>query len=189
MEREEKMLLSRLKTDDQLAFNEIYHGYWQKLYRHTCRKIKSNEIAEEIVHDIFADLWFRRHTIEITISLNAYLFQSASYLAYRHIKKLKNKDIFINEMAKVMEGEVYTAHHQSEYAELNQMLTSSLSLLPDRCRTVFEMSRFRQLSHREISEEMQITVKTVENQITKALRILKVSLKDYVLIFLFVLLQ
>lgn len=181
MEMEEIQLILKLRMSDESAFNKIYNTYWQNLYCHCYRKIKSREAAEEIVHDVFADLWTRRHSLEITISLAAYLFQAASYSAFKYLKKLKDKEQFVNEMAEVMRDELHAAGHPIEFTELNQLLISSMSLLPNRCRTIFEMSRFKQLSHREISEELEISVKTVENQITKALLILRTSLKDYVL--------
>ncbi len=185
MDVQEQILLSQLKLNDDKAFTTLYNKYWYRLYRHTQKKIRSNEIAEEIVHDIFADLWFRRHTILITTSLEAYLFQSVRYATYKYIRTLKNKEVFITELTSVMKNNSSFSSNQSEYIELNELLSVSLEHLPQRCRTIFELSRLKQFSHREISEELSITVKTVENQISKAIRILKVALKDYTYLLLF----
>lgn len=184
MDLQEIFLLRQLKLDDEKAFNTLYDKFWHKLYTHALRKVKSNEIAEEIVHDVFADFWLRRHSIEITASLEAYLFQSVKYAAYKQIKVLKNQNVFINEMIDLEVKNGPVGYQIDNGAELHELLLVSLQNLPKRCRTVFELSRVNQLSHREISQELSITTKTVENQIAKAIKLLKIHLKDFILLFL-----
>lgn len=185
MELQEKILLSQLKLDDEAAFTMLYNKYWFKLYRLVVDKIKSKEVAEEIVHDVFADFWLRRKNIEISISVEAYLAQAVRYAAYNYIKSSKNRDGFIAGMVDdLVKNELRYSNFQSEFAELNDSFISALNILPLRCRQVFTLSRLNQLSNKEISAEMSISVKTVENQITKALKILKVSLRDFTFLIL-----
>ncbi len=183
MDLQEKILLNQLKLSDDKAFTTLYNKYWFTLYNQARRKLKSNEVAEEIVHDIFLDFWARRKSIEINTSLEAYLYQSVRYSIYKYIKSLKSRDAFIAEMVEeITKNELNFSSYQSEYGELNESLRLSIKNLPARCRQVFELSRLDQLSHKEIAQKLLIDVKTVENQITKAIKVLKISLRDYTLL-------
>jgi RNA polymerase sigma-70 factor (family 1) len=163
-------LLNRLRANDAEAFEKIYKKYWQNLYQTAFSILKDKQASEDIIQDLFIQLWNKRATISVTVSLNAYLTASIKHEVFRVIRK-RIAEMDSNEV--IQADKNYNAQELIEYKEFlahTQQLISKLSM---KCQEVFVLSREDQYSHKEIAEQLKISSKTVENHIGKALGILK----------------
>ena len=174
----ESELLRKMAQGDELAFTEIYHQYWKLLFSVAANKLDNLAEAEEVVQDVFADLWKRRAEIDIRQSLKSYLaaavkFQVYSLLYKRHRQRHHEKILQQNSSS--------TSHVEEQYdlKTLQEQLKQTTAQLPERCRLVYELSREAGLSNKEIAQSLDISEKTVENQMTKALKVLRTSLKSF----------
>lgn len=167
-------LIDRLKQDDESAMAVIYKAYWEPLYRSAYNVFKNREICEDIVQELFIRLWKNRHAVEISISLKAYLHASIRYEVFRQIRAGRaNEHIYDDLLERLHAPAVHTS---IEYEELVTQISSIVEQLPEKCREVYKLSRQENLSHKQIAERLNISTKTVENHLTKALRLLRTSL-------------
>ena len=150
-----------------LAFQALFDHFYRMVYRRVYVLIRNKETAEELAADVFLDLWRRRESITAPGSWAAYLTQAATYKAIDHLRKKEPFWVDVDTAATVLRSD----HADSPLmaAELETRLLAALEALPPQCREVFALSRFEQLSYREIADTLGISPKTVENQIGKAL--------------------
>lgn len=172
------ILLKRLNAGDSNALSDIYNAYWRPLFLSSYGMLKSKEISEDIVQDVFLDIWRKRENLHITISLKAYLYACTRYKVYDHFRK--NKDVLNVELFENLNNRAYQATPMTKlmHKELRQHIENVVATLPEKCRQIYVLSRDEQLSHKEISEKLNISTKTVENHITKALKKLKSSMGE-----------
>lgn len=166
-------LLNRLRENDTQAFESIYKKYWQNLYLTAFSILKDKQAAEDIIQDLFIQLWNKRATISVTVSLNAYLSACIKHEVFRVIRK-RIAELDTNEVNQP--DKTYNAQELIEYKEFlahTQLLIAKLSV---KFQEVFVLSREDQFSHKEIAAQLNISSKTVENHIGKALGMLKNSL-------------
>lgn len=175
-------LLKLLAGDEDVqAFNEIYNRYWHKAYGAAFKRLKVTEVCEEIVQDIFTDLWFRRKELVITTSFPVYLFSAVRYkvINYIHKELLKSSH---RKFTALSASELDNSTEERVIAgDLHSRLQLEVTQLPEKCREVFELSRKEHKSNREIAQSLGISEKTVENHITKALRRLRTSINSFFL--------
>lgn len=163
---------------DEAAFEEMFRGYHQQLCRYAFTIVKDADQAQEMVQDVFLRIWERRGTIEITTSVKAYLYRSV-HNACLNLNQQKKKEVRMDEVSLKVIHPSANAEERVQDGELNRAIASGLDKLPAECRKVFEMSRFGEMKYREIADALGISVKTVENQMGKALRIMREQLSDY----------
>ena len=175
-ELSDEILVTRLQRGDTLAFDEIYKRYWSKLYGIAYNRLKDQGIAEDIVHDIFALVWQRRHEINPN-SVSAYLAASAKYAVLSHFRKLHSEKKYTSQLAHNIKFEP-ALDSQLHHKRILQMVQNEIEQLPERCRLIFKYSREKGMSNKEIAAALNISNKTVENQITKALHHLKASFRN-----------
>ncbi|WP_026461595.1 RNA polymerase sigma-70 factor [Adhaeribacter aquaticus] len=171
-------LLSALWGEDGNAFKEIYNRYWSKLYAVAYRKIGVKEIAEELVQELFLNLWVKRKTVQINSSLEAYLFSAIKYIIinYYQAQTVRNNyKLTLNSNASTNCTEEAVVA-----GELEIKFKQGLDSLSTKSRQVFEKSRLHNQTTQEIATDMQLTDKAVEYHITKALKHLRGFLKDFV---------
>ncbi len=171
-------LLALLLTDGESAIDLIFRKYYSFLCKSVYRIIPDTQITEDLAQDVFYGLWKKRDQLKITTSLKAYLKRAALNKALNYIRDQKID--FRNAPAK----EELVSKQDSIVQELaadnlQQEIDAAIDNLPERCRLVFVLSRFEELSYRQISEQLGISMKTVENQISKALKSLRVALADH----------
>lgn len=171
----DETLLELLKNEDRPAFNILYNRYWKKLYNITNKRIKDREAAEEIVQDLFTSLWLNRKKIHVHTSFENYLYGSIRYLIIACYQKQASKLKFEEGFSKVNTITDNTTENAILTNDLIQSLNRKIYLLPDKCRSVFELSRKDHKTNKEIAVVMGISEKTVENHMTKALKILRLS--------------
>jgi len=170
--------LSQAGSFEQL-FREHYPYVCQIIYRYVADKSKVEDIAQEI----FTELWMKKDSIHIHTSIPAYLRRMAISRALNHIRDTKkyNWDELDMTSDATQEKNFQDASiiQQMEENELKKRIDAAIKRLPDKCRIVFLLSRHDELSYLEISRQLNISVKTVENQIGKALKLLRLALADH----------
>lgn len=172
-------LWSLIVGDDHRAFATLFERYWLKLYRTAQRYVRSESACEEVVHDLFLNLWNRRKFLKI-LNMEHYLKASIRYQVYSYQKRSRKELIFydhdLEDSSNIVSYNL--GSEKIRAAELEQLLDSYLEILPDRCREIFLLSRRDYLSNDEIANLLKISKRTVENQLTIALRHLRFSLKE-----------
>jgi len=169
-------LLSLLKEGDRNAFTTLYNRYWDKLYAVAFNRLADEFEAEEAVQNIFLDLWKRKETITLTHTLSTYLSAAIKYHVFTRLAQIRREKLRTEELKiGAIEGVETTAEWLSE-KELKKQLEQSINELPEKCKIVFLLSREQNLTNKQIAEELNISEKTVEGHITKALNNLRGSL-------------
>lgn len=168
------LLLKLVQSKNEQAFKYLFDKYFVPLCRYVHLYLDSTQEGEELVLDIFIHLWERSHQINITLSLKAYLFQAARNRCLNFLRDRKPTLSLdsINDIA----NEDTTSLLEAE--ELDHLIQEAICALPDKCREVFQLSREGNKTNQEIANEMNISIKTVEAQITKALKRIKSFLDD-----------
>ncbi|MEO7769296.1 MAG: RNA polymerase sigma-70 factor [Ferruginibacter sp.] len=163
-----------VKQNDLKAFEELYTRYWPILVNSAYKRLNSKEKAEDIVQNIFIEIYQRRAVIEITISIRAYLNQALKFKILNEYRSEMNrakyqKYLFFNPICK------NDSPGHLEAKELEAEINSVLNNLPRKCRQVFLLSRKEILSNKDISIALNISLSTVEKHISKALKFLRSS--------------
>ncbi|MBX3241461.1 MAG: sigma-70 family RNA polymerase sigma factor [Chitinophagaceae bacterium] len=172
-------LLCLFKEDNEYAFNEVYRRYWKLLFVIASSHLKSSYAAEDIVHDVLASLWKNRRSLQVR-SLQHYLASSTRYLVFRAIRKNLSERQYIESNADT--ATPFDLENTFHNKRLLEFVAREVDTLPERCREIFKY-REKGLTNREIAMEMNITLKTVENQLNKALHRLRFSLKRLLQLF------
>jgi RNA polymerase sigma-70 factor, ECF subfamily len=183
----EQQQLEALTKGDITAFEMIFRTYYQPLCHYAYTFLQDKEEAEEIVQSTFMSVWEKHETISIRTSAKSYLYAMVRNACLNVIKheKIKQKHA-VEEMA------LSPVSHDSvsntvASIELESRIQDAMEKLPEQCRLVFKLSRFEELKYSEIAEQLNISVKTVENHMGKALKIMREQLKDYLPTILFLL--
>ncbi len=168
-----------MRLRDKIDFEDIYNLHWRKVYAVCLFHVKDDELAQDFVQDIFKSLWERRHHLEIKGEYENYLVRAAKLKVFEHIRneeiKRKHQEN-IKSNASFLEN---TTEEQISVSELSHKIGALVELLPPQCNRVFNLSRFRGLSNKEIASALSITEKAVEYHITKALGLLRKNLKEF----------
>ena len=174
----EAQLLQKLKAGDQSAFDRLFKQYYKYLVVIAYKYVKDDHLSRDLVQDVFMDLWKRRESINIEQSLKFFLRRAVINRSLSTIRKNSRmsfeEDAGLNVATKNNETE---SHYQMK--ELHEVLEAAYAKLPARCLEVFKLSRHEGLSHKEIAVKLDISTKTIENQMTKALKIIRAALKEY----------
>lgn len=169
------LLLKLIKQGDQIAFRHLFYQYADSLERFITYYIHDREKSQDLVLDIFTYIWENRQNFEIKLTLKAYLFLAARNKSFTYIRD-KKIPVYLEEM----EGMEIVQNYDSELElqELHHLIEEAVSLLPDKCREIFRKSREENLTNKEIAGQLHISEKTVEGQITIALKKIRIHLGD-----------
>jgi RNA polymerase sigma-70 factor (ECF subfamily) len=171
-------ILNRLKSDDKSVLKDIFQQHYSPVCAAMYRYILDRNLVEDLAQNVFIRLWEKRQTINITSSLGAYLRRMAINEALGHLRKYKN--VHIEEITPITPvKQTENTEEQYLHKELQEQITDAINTLPPKCRRVFQLSRFEDLTYREIATKLDVSVKTVENQMGKALRVLRERMKRY----------
>lgn len=173
---QDAVLIHHLQSGDEAALTVLYHKFWQPLFMASYNILKDKELCEDVIQDIFMNIWHNREKLEIHTSLKSYLYACARYQVFNQIKK--NKDKIRVELFEELNTRFQntTPETQLMHEELVKHINMVVNNLPEKCQLVYKLSREEQLSHKEIAERLDISAKTVENHITKALKTIRLSM-------------
>lgn len=189
-------IIKQLKNGEEAAFKIIFNTFYSRLFFFVREYVVKDEVAENIVQESFVTLWDKRKTINNDTNLNAYLYTVSkngalkylrSQTAFRKYKSEVEKNNNINEINMSALDQLETS--DLTFKELEKLVNDAISSLPPQCERIFRMSRFEDKKDREIAVELGISQKAVEAQKTKALKILKIALKDYLPLVAYLLLE
>ena len=165
---------------DDLAFERLFKAHYKELHVYASVILKDEDVAEEIVQNMFLKFWEKRKLLQIQSSVKAYLYKCTYNDCLNHLKHQKIKTKYQDFAIYTMNDQHEPASAKAELTELELKLREALNELPEHCRTIFQMSRFEELKYKEIATQLGISIKTVENQMGKALRILRIKLADFI---------
>lgn len=157
-------------------FRDAYLANWDKLYMYAYNILKDKKVCEDLVQDIFFSLWKNRNTSKIN-NISAYLFQSLKFQIYKYFRDTKFVSMDLERFYNIIEVSA-TPLETMAFKDLEDMVSTHTANLPKRCQEIFYLSRFECLSHKEISEKLNISIRTVKNQISVALKYLRVQLEE-----------
>ncbi len=171
---EDKEIIRRLKTGDQAALKQLFDLYYRAITMRLYRLVPDLHLAEDIAQEVFINLWKKRDRLEIHSSLINFLNVSARNRLFNHLRSNKAKYVEIQEFHFDLKEE--DAQRALESSEFQQQVFAAIEQLPPKARIIFGMSRFEQMSYKEIAERLDIPLKAVEYQMSKALLLLKSSI-------------
>lgn len=157
----------------------MFEKYYGEVCRHIYRIIPNRDTCEDIGQSIFMELWNKRNDLQLRISIGAYLHKMALSRALNYLRDNKKHQHAPEEDLSGVELNTSSPLQQLTEGELEKVIHRAIDSLPERCRLVFVLSRFEGLSYQEIGHELDISPKTVENQISKALYILRAAVQEY----------
>jgi RNA polymerase sigma-70 factor (family 1) len=190
VELNEQQYWQHISNGDKNAYEFIFKRYYQSLCNYACSIIKDKDEAEEVVQNVFYIIWNKRLELSISTSIKSYLYRAVHNDCLNKLKHLKVKNSysqdFKNSNLNVSENGLSTL----ERKELNIRIYQAIDSLPEQCGNVFKLSRFENFKYSDIAEELNISIKTVENHMGKALKLLRVKLADYLpIIFILLILN
>lgn len=169
-------LVVLLSKDNPRAFTLLYDRYWKMLFSIAYNRLKDIQVAEDIVHDVFMSLWHNRNTISPD-ALNPYLATAVKYMVLAQVRKKTYARQYEKLKGPASVTDIYI-EDSIHYRRILNIIEEELNSLPEKCRLIFKCSREEGMSSKEIAERFQISPKTVDNQINKALRRLKHKIQD-----------
>ena len=162
---------------DEKFFEETFRTYYAQLAGFAYRYVEDYDLAGEITQELFSSIWSKSSSIEIQTSVKSYLFGAVRNACLNHIK---HQRIVRSHSEHVLRVSSEADHSNPvELGELKNKIENALAKLPKKCREIFELSRFENLKYREIADRLNLSQKTVENQMGKALKIMREELANY----------
>lgn len=167
------------------GFEKLFHAHYQNLCTYAFYYLKDQAAAEEEVQDIFFNLWKKRAQLEITGSIKSYLYSATRNRCFNFIKHLEVRDNYKKHNAVIRKVQEQEMGSSLEAKELQLRIEAAVDQLPEKRKEIFMMSRYEGLKYREIADQLNISVKTVEHQMVKALAFLREQLVDYLPLWLY----
>ncbi|MFO7655602.1 MAG: RNA polymerase sigma-70 factor [Bacteroidales bacterium] len=179
MPKTDKDIFDRVKKGDMAAFESLFRKYYSYLCHYALKIVGDTDTAEEVIQDLFVGLWEKREELAIETSVKSYLFKSAYN---KCLLILRHKSVTNRYEQYVREGEEPTEPDASEalnMKELSAVIDRTLEELPEKSRAIFSMSRFEGLKYHEIAKKLSLSVKTIESNMGKALKLFRKNIKTY----------
>ncbi|OOQ58662.1 RNA polymerase sigma-70 factor [Mucilaginibacter pedocola] len=186
MEHSDSAIIALLKEGDQRVFEQVFKTHFKNLHSYAYTFLKDDELAEEVVQNVFCRIWEKRGQLKTDGSIKAYLYRAVHNESLNYLKREKvkaNFEVYYTGQMEQQEGE---SAEKVMATELEQRIRQALNELPQQCRTIFQLSRFEQLKYQQIADHMGLSVKTIENQMGKALKLMRAKLAEF-LTLLFIL--
>ena len=181
----DRELTESIREGDQGAYTEIFSRYNKLLYSHTYNKLRDSEEAKDIVQEVFYSLWANRGKSLPDNNLIGYLFMATRYKIADLLSRRQVKDKYIVSLQQFIDLAPEYSDHLVRKNQLREIIEEEISALPPRMQEILRLSRFEQLSHKEISEKLNITEATSKDQVKKALKILRKRLGLYAFLYFY----
>jgi RNA polymerase sigma-70 factor (ECF subfamily) len=189
MEWTDTAIIQLLKDRDETGFEHVFKFYFKNMYRYALTILQDHDQAEDIVQNVFYKLWDKIESLHFQGSLGGYLYRAVHNESLNHLKHKKVRRTYLTYITGNMKEQGDGAHRKVLFSELERRLQKAINELPEQCRTIFQMSRFEELRYLDIAQRLGLSVKTVENQMGKALKLLRARLIDYLPLMILLLLN
>jgi len=184
LEHREVDWATSIREGDINVFESVFKSYYKPMCLYAQAILKDRDYSEEIVQQIFVKLWERRSLLNISTSVKAYLFQIVRNDCLNVLKHEKVKEQYRRFKVIDMHQQHDHASHRVNVSELEQHIQKAIDELPEQCSIIFRMSRFEEMKYKDIATQLNISVKTVENQMGKALKLMRTKLADFLTVIL-----
>ena len=175
----EQQQLNRIRKGDIETFESLFHQFYAGLTRYAESLVRKEEIAEEVVQDVFYNIWKNRESLRIQRTWKSYLYRSVYNNSMMYLRKTRREFLLEDVTTAEQEGTYSDPADTLEYHEISELVDQTLANLPERTREIFRLNREEGKKYREIAEELSISVKTVEANMGKALKALRNSLEKH----------
>jgi RNA polymerase sigma-70 factor (ECF subfamily) len=187
MEFQDEQMASLLSKRDEAAFEQIFKTHYKNLHAYAFTILRDQDEAEEMVQQVFFKLWERSENLSFSVPVAAYLYRAVHNESLNFLKHQKVKAGHQLHVAYTMKNKSEHGQGRMMRKELENKFREALDELPEQCRTVFQLSRFEDMKYKEIADTLDISVKTVENHMGKALKLLRTKLVDFLPLLLILL--
>ncbi|HEY9196899.1 MAG TPA: RNA polymerase sigma-70 factor [Mucilaginibacter sp.] len=179
--------ITKLTQGDAEAFEVLFKLHYTRLTLFANRFVNGLSVAEELVADVFTDLWERGHEVAFSTSVSSYLYKMVQNRCLNYLKHQKIENLYVSylEKNKLFDELRNTAENGYEEKELAMQIKAAINTLPEKCREIFMLSRFSDMKYKEIASRLDISPKTVERQVSIALEKLRQVLRHVSYMFLF----
>ena len=178
--------IKALSEGNHLVYEQLFDSVYESLCRYAYSILRDMDEAEDVVQKAFCKLWDQRESLSIQSSINSYLYRIVHNDSINVVhQQINHKEHNFKYSSGIHDSEDSVSDHIA-VSELEQAIAKALETLPPQCRKVFELSRMEQLSYSEIASQLNISTNTVENHISKALKLLRTELKEFLLICLII---
>ncbi|EOZ91584.1 RNA polymerase ECF-type sigma factor [Indibacter alkaliphilus LW1] len=178
-------LLFKIKKGDSKAFDSLFYKYWDPLFSAAFTRLKSQDLAKDVVQDVFIDLWKRKESLEIKRSLEVYLFTAVKYGVFKALDSSREYE----ELQERQRVDTFSSDSILELDELYSIIESKLDLLPISSAEIFRMYKYKGLTAVEIAGLKGMAPQSVHNSIQKTLNFLRSELKEYSPLIIFAILN
>ncbi len=185
MNSQQERFVEGLKSGDEKVFEELFRTYYVPLCQYCLRYVSDPDMAEEIVQDLFFRIWIKRDEIRINTSMKSYLYMALRNHALNHINHLKIHDRYHQFIKMRSRADLDYQVDVLEEKDMERIMKKAVAMLPEKRREIFELSRFENLKYTEIAQRLNLSVKTVESQMSKALENLRNIINKFLTVFLF----
>jgi RNA polymerase sigma-70 factor, ECF subfamily len=175
-------LMKEIKADNMLAFDLLYKKYSKRVYKFGFSILKTREESENLIQDVFLGLWENRNNVEKDSSVKSYLFTIAYNSAISVIRKKAKESRFFEYLKSIQEKDEEPANVKIEYEELKNKLDDIIIALPQRQKEVYMLHKDEGLKYNEIAARLNISVNTIENHMSRALKTIREKIASYTLI-------
>jgi RNA polymerase sigma-70 factor, ECF subfamily len=179
MEWDDAGIVRSLKDRDEQVFGDLFKTYFKQLRNYAFSFVREQTLAEDIVQTIFLRLWDKIEVLNVADSVAAYLYRAVYNESLNVLKRSKVRRSYHSWLNRHMKDQTDNAQKNLQLQELERQLRAAINELPEQCRTIFQLSRYEELRYRDIGARLGISVKTVENQMGKALKLLRARLIDF----------
>lgn len=179
----EKGLLERIRNDSESAFEEIYNRYWKQLFGFGMGRLNQREIVEGIVQEVFIDFWSRRKTLNINHSLASYLFSAVNFKVINQYKARSVREKYVEKQKSQNLEFGFSIDDVIQFKDLKLTIKGIVNKFPTQRKKVYKLRFNKELSYQEIAETMEISVSTVEKHLMRALKDLRISLRELTLTY------
>ncbi len=181
----EKNHLQIINLKDENAFEAVFRDHYSSLAAFAMKYVRDPDVAEEIVQEMFSGIWVKHETLRIQTSMKSYLYGAVRNACLNYIKHQKVEQTYVNRT--MLTAPQNDATDFLELDELREKIGRAMDKIPEKCREIFELNRFEGKRYKEIADELNLSLKTVENQMGKALKILREELGEYLPVVLWLL--
>jgi RNA polymerase sigma-70 factor (family 1) len=183
LEPQERIIYERIRNGDQKAFELVFKKFYANLCAYANQVLYDRDMAEEIVQELFFQIWQKREALMVEASLKSYLYRAVHNSCLNHIKHNKIKTAY-QQYAKDQNSNITFGQQEAmEAEEFKVLVRKTIAKLPPGRKKIFMMIRYEQRRYKEVADLLGISVKTVENQMGKAMQFLRTELKSYLIVF------